>query len=313
MARWRPLPGDLPPRARRLVEELRLHKDRSRLSLTSLAAKTAYSSSSWHRYLNGRALPPWEAVDALGRLTRADRGLLRVLWESASDAWTAGQGAQTEQSAQTVRTAGEPREPEGAQGSDRGPSTPARPRRPSRRTAVGAAVAVCGLLAAFLALLVIRPWGDGVRPRSAPPGAPEGSPAWPWELRSQGTGPTGTHCAARSCQGRDPYRDGCDRDSVTVHALSAHGRTLRLRYSPVCRAVWAEVDPADGTGQLLAAAAGATTQTAARGAAHTAMVAADQHKARACVVVAGQQLGVTEHDSWIGPVGAVSGDGTGRG
>nr|WP_319698704.1 hypothetical protein [Streptomyces sp. ME19-01-6] len=44
----------------------------------------------------------------------------------------------------------------------------------------------------------------------------------------------------------------------------------------MCRAVWAEVGPADGTEQLLAAAADATPQTAARGASRTAMVAADQ-------------------------------------
>ncbi|MGO4421592.1 DUF2690 domain-containing protein, partial [Streptomyces sp. MCAF7] len=154
----------------------------------------------------------------------------------------------------------------------------------------------------LLLLLLVRLGSGDTRPRSAPPGAPEGSPAWPWDLRASRSASADGGCAGRSCQGRDPYREGCDRDSVTVHALSADGRTLRLRYSPVCRTVWAEVDPAGGTEELLAAAAGAATQTAARGATRTAMVAADQHRARACVVVAGRQLGVTEHDSWIGPV-----------
>ncbi|MDW6064763.1 DUF2690 domain-containing protein [Streptomyces sp. FXJ1.4098] len=313
MARWRPLPGELPPQARRLAEELRLHKDRSRLSLNSLAAKTAYSSSSWHRYLNGRALPPWEAVDALGRLTRADRGLLRVLWESASDAWAA---EQSPKESEDSKAAEEPEAEEAAEAAPRGVGSaagrawlPGRVRRLSRRTVVGAVVAGCGLLAVLLLLLLVRPWSGDTRPRSTPPGAPEGSPAWPWDLRASGSASADGRCAGRSCQGRDPYREGCDRDSVTVHALSADGRTLRLRYSPVCRAVWAEVDPAGGTEELLAAAAGAATQTAARGATRTAMVAADQHRARACVVVAGRQLGVTEHDSWIGPVSG----GTGRG
>ncbi|MGO4753796.1 helix-turn-helix domain-containing protein, partial [Streptomyces sp. 2MCAF27] len=248
MARWRPLPGELPPQARRLAEELRLHKDRSRLSLNSLAAKTAYSSSSWHRYLNGRALPPWDAVDALGRLARADRGLLRVLWESASDAWTA---EQRPKETEDPKAAEEPEAEEAAEAAHRGAGSaagrtwlPGRLRRLSRRTVVGAAVAGCGLLAVLLLLLLVRLGSGDTRPRSAPPGAPEGSPAWPWDLRASRSASADGGCAGRSCQGRDPYREGCDRDSVTVHALSADGRTLRLRYSPVCRTVWAEVDPA---------------------------------------------------------------------
>ncbi|MGY0056278.1 DUF2690 domain-containing protein [Streptomyces sp. LZ34] len=102
--------------------------------------------------------------------------------------------------------------------------------------------------------------GGASRGRGAPPGQPGPagygappagrSPAPRWRCGAC------SPCADRSCQGRDPYREACDRDSVTVHAPSTEGRILRLRYSPVCRAVWAEVDPAGSTEQLLAAAGG---------------------------------------------------------
>jgi len=43
------LPAHLPPEVRRFVERLRLLKDRTGLSLGAMAAKTAYSASSWQR------------------------------------------------------------------------------------------------------------------------------------------------------------------------------------------------------------------------------------------------------------------------
>nr|WP_329329330.1 helix-turn-helix transcriptional regulator [Streptomyces mirabilis] len=70
-ARRRRERDDAPVELQRLVGELRQCKDRCELSLTSLAAKTGFSVSSWQRYLGGRSLPPWEAVDALGRLGQA--------------------------------------------------------------------------------------------------------------------------------------------------------------------------------------------------------------------------------------------------
>ncbi|MCX2969768.1 MULTISPECIES: helix-turn-helix domain-containing protein [Streptomyces] len=89
MARWRPLPATLSPETRRLVQRLRLLKDRTGLSYSALAGRTPYSASSWHRYLGGAAFPPRDAVDALGELAGVDaRGLVRlgVLWETADAA-----------------------------------------------------------------------------------------------------------------------------------------------------------------------------------------------------------------------------------
>ncbi|MHC3468281.1 helix-turn-helix domain-containing protein [Streptomyces sp. 7R007] len=90
MGAWQPLPEDLPPEVRRFVEQLRLLKDRTGLSLVALGARTAYSKSSWHRYLNAGQPPPRQAVAALCRiagLDTTDAERLGVRWELAVQAW----------------------------------------------------------------------------------------------------------------------------------------------------------------------------------------------------------------------------------
>lgn len=61
-------PLDETPEGSRLFAELRALRERTGLSLVGLAARTAYSKSSWQRYLNGRKLPPRDAVEQLCRL-----------------------------------------------------------------------------------------------------------------------------------------------------------------------------------------------------------------------------------------------------
>lgn len=51
--------------------------------MQALAARTGYSRSSWDRYLNGRALPPQQAVDALARACDLDPARLLALHEVA--------------------------------------------------------------------------------------------------------------------------------------------------------------------------------------------------------------------------------------
>ncbi|MCX2927333.1 helix-turn-helix domain-containing protein [Streptomyces sp. NEAU-W12] len=87
MARWRPLPEGLGPYARRLVTGLRELKDRTGLSLSALERRTAYSRSSWERYLNGKNLPPPEAIVDLARLAGEDAGQWVALRELAGDDW----------------------------------------------------------------------------------------------------------------------------------------------------------------------------------------------------------------------------------
>ncbi|MGW2934543.1 DUF2690 domain-containing protein [Streptomyces sp. NPDC001156] len=65
------------------VTELRDLKERTGLSLAALAARTPYSKSAWHRYLNGAQRPPRSAVEALALLAGADPAPLLALWETA--------------------------------------------------------------------------------------------------------------------------------------------------------------------------------------------------------------------------------------
>jgi transcriptional regulator with XRE-family HTH domain len=137
MPRWKELPGSLDERVRHLVVQMRRLKDRSGLSLASLQTKTGYSSSSWERYLSGRALPPRKAVEELARVSGVDPARLLVLHELAEEAWT-------QQTAETP-VADTP-EPENAR----------------RRTVVllGVCAAVVGVILA--GVLIAAPWKGGV-------------------------------------------------------------------------------------------------------------------------------------------------------
>ncbi|MET7731000.1 helix-turn-helix transcriptional regulator [Streptomyces sp. NPDC005402] len=87
---WQALPDDLPPEVRHFVEQLRQLKDRTGLSLVALGARTAYSKSSWHRYLNATQPPPRQAVAALCRiagLDTTDAERFGVRWELAVQTW----------------------------------------------------------------------------------------------------------------------------------------------------------------------------------------------------------------------------------
>ncbi|MFF9804705.1 helix-turn-helix domain-containing protein [Streptomyces coeruleorubidus] len=90
MTRWRPLPDALPREARHLVGQLRTLKDRTGLSLAELARRTAYSKSSWQRYLSGAKQPPRGAVQALCRVAGADHARLLALWDLADQTWPHG-------------------------------------------------------------------------------------------------------------------------------------------------------------------------------------------------------------------------------
>lgn len=87
MSAWQPLPDELPPEVQHFVEQLRLLKDRTGLSLVALGARTAYSKSSWQRYLNGTQPPPRQAVVALCRVAGEDPERFGVRWELAVRVW----------------------------------------------------------------------------------------------------------------------------------------------------------------------------------------------------------------------------------
>lgn len=90
MGAWQPLPDGLPSEVRHFVEQLRQLKDGTGLSLAALGARTAYSKSSWQRYLNAVQPPPRQAVAALCAVAglagaEAERHVVR--WELAVEAW----------------------------------------------------------------------------------------------------------------------------------------------------------------------------------------------------------------------------------
>ncbi|MER6564470.1 helix-turn-helix transcriptional regulator [Streptomyces sp. NPDC001027] len=90
MGSWQPLPDGLPSEVRHFVEQLRQLKDGTGLSLAALGARTAYSKSSWQRYLNAVQPPPRQAVAALCRvagLAGADAERHVVRWELAVEVW----------------------------------------------------------------------------------------------------------------------------------------------------------------------------------------------------------------------------------
>ncbi|WP_167449848.1 helix-turn-helix domain-containing protein [Streptomyces hyaluromycini] len=300
MGRWQPLTGDPPAEVVRLVRELRRYVDRCEMNTATVAAKTGYSRSSWLRYLNGRRLPPWEAVAELGRLAQADAEHLRVLWESAAHAWS------REDATGGLGTPPAPRRPVGSAEARNAPVTGLPPAadppylstRARRAGVLTAAAAACSLLAA---VLLAWPWSTRTDAGRPPDGAPSGAPAWPWPLRSA-VDQAAAACRLAGCRGLDPYREGCDRDGVAVHRLRAYGHVLTLQYSPACLASWAEVDTPVGTAGLRIATTGGDQQAATTGGAYTAMVGSGPDAARATVVVDGHQLGVARYDSWIDAV-----------
>ncbi|MFD7477792.1 peptidoglycan-binding protein [Streptomyces sp. NPDC059837] len=135
MPRWMELPDSLDERMRTLVVQLRGLKDHSGLSLSSLQTKTGYSRASWERYLNGKVLPPRQAVGELARVVGVDPARVLALHEVAEEAWR--------------------QEPDASKTAD-----PPKLRRTRRSALIGVLVAVVfgGLSAG---LLVVAPWEHG--------------------------------------------------------------------------------------------------------------------------------------------------------
>ncbi|MEV0278186.1 peptidoglycan-binding protein [Streptomyces sp. NPDC050610] len=150
MSRWKKLPEPLDQRVRQLVVQMRRLKDHSGLSLEALAARTAYSSSSWERYLNGKKLPPRQAVVELARIAETDPTRLLVLHELAEEAW----GKPDAPAASDVVPGEAP---------DSAADSPVADPPPRRRRRAGVLIGAGGALVAVLAVVVAvtEPWSDG--------------------------------------------------------------------------------------------------------------------------------------------------------
>jgi Protein of unknown function (DUF2690)/Helix-turn-helix domain len=252
MTHWQRLPDALDPEVRRLVEQLRLLKDRSGHSLQSLAEATACSKSAWQRYLNGTKFPPRAVVAGLGRLTGADAPRLMLLWEVAEAAWipdplTQSGPADVFASARLVpalrpaapvvtRIAVEPLPATVPElplvVPDRGRGTLRRPLAPVFALAGGAV-----LLAAAGVLAGPALW-SGLVAGGLPAQRPDQDAAAPARPGAEGGGPT---CSGAACQGRDPYTSGCERGAAVAGSVDVDTLIIRLRYSHHCGAVWTDV------------------------------------------------------------------------
>ncbi|MEW1748457.1 helix-turn-helix domain-containing protein [Streptomyces angustmyceticus] len=227
MSHWRPLPGTLDTHAQCLAEELRALKERTGLSLDGLARKTPYSKSAWHRYLNGEKLPPRSAVVALGQVAGADQERLLAVYEAAYRARTAPAPV----SAAVAGPAPAPPAPPT-------PPAPVSTERtgPARRILRSAGVLrTAGALVALTALVATM--GAAASIVQIPARA---------ERADGHASPT---CHGHRCQGRYPWRFGCNRDAraASIHVDATY--TVRLRFSPSCGTVWSEVQPRSGGAQ----------------------------------------------------------------
>jgi len=165
MSRWKKLPDSLDPQVREFVVQLRRLKDHSGLGLATLADRTAYSRSSWDRYLNGKALPPAEAVEALARACDTDPVRLVAQREVAAEAWGTAPESEPLPGPGPERASG----PDGAAAHDR------RKRVPWLAVALSSAATALVMLAVFA---LIAPWenDDGGKKRDDKPYTGEAHP-----------------------------------------------------------------------------------------------------------------------------------------
>ncbi|MGA5565635.1 helix-turn-helix domain-containing protein [Streptomyces platensis] len=216
----------------RLAAGLRELRARTGLSLAALAARTPYSKSSWERYLNGKKLPPREAVEALCRLAGEPAGRLVALWELADAAWSGrgrsgaaqvrddgsaaagGPGRASAADTAVVAAAGPPAG---------GEATPRSARRVAGLVAGAGAggVALVAALAVWTAVGAAGPVsGDAPAVRQV------------------------AGCRARACDGKDPESMRCALPELVrtpVERTAAGGERLQLRYGTVCGAAWGRV------------------------------------------------------------------------
>ncbi|MGW7556670.1 DUF2690 domain-containing protein, partial [Streptomyces rimosus] len=192
-------------------------------------AKTAYSKSSWERYLNGKSLPPREAVEALCRLAGERGGRVTALWELADAAWS-GRGRSAERaSEEDVREGTAPSLDEGGDAAQRPEDVP-RSAPPFGVRRVTLVVGVALALAVTAVLVVVLEWragtgGAGRQANTAVSSAPSAR--------------TGCHGAA--CDGQDPLFMLCGGEGLVTTVLrrtTTGGRHLQVRYSKACGAAW---------------------------------------------------------------------------
>ncbi|MGW9054587.1 DUF2690 domain-containing protein [[Kitasatospora] papulosa] len=205
----------------RLVAALRELRAGAGLSLAALAERTLYSKSSWERYLNGKSLPPRQAVRELCRLANEPDGRLLALWEIAESHWS-GRATAPAPAPPTDELAGT-----SPQESPSPVATRWRRLGGSRLLVVlaSAYTVIVGGVAALLFLLLPDSEAQEAQPIPAPV---------PFSFAPQ--------CHGAACEGRDPMRLICGIDPETLTSYrTATGAHIELRHSGKCGASWARV------------------------------------------------------------------------
>ncbi|MFC9055960.1 helix-turn-helix domain-containing protein [Streptomyces anthocyanicus] len=205
------------PECAALAEGLRAVRARTGLSLVALAERTAYSKSSWERYLNGKKPVPRQAVEALCATAGEPSGRLLALWELADAEWSGR--------ARLSRPA--PQRPSVAVPTDAEDGAVPRRARRGRWPAVVAGAAAA--LAAVTALLAVT---------DSDTGEPTGLTASP----ALDPAPA---CHGTMCDGMDPGRSFCGlpgrADSLGPVHRTRTGTGVEIRYSSVCAAAWGRI------------------------------------------------------------------------
>ncbi|MGI5196359.1 DUF2690 domain-containing protein [Streptomyces sp. CA-288835] len=203
----------------RLAAALRELRAGAGLSLAALAERTTYSKSSWERYLNGKSLPPRQAVQELCRLANEPDGRLLALWEIAESHW----------SGRAATPAPEPAADESPRPHPQESTPPAgtgwRRLHRGRLLVVlaSAYTVIVGGAAALLFLLL----ADSEAQEDGPPPA-----SVPFSLAPE--------CHGAACEGRDPMRLICGIGPETLAShRTATGAYVELRHSKKCGASWA--------------------------------------------------------------------------
>ncbi|MCI3932566.1 helix-turn-helix domain-containing protein [Streptomyces sp. AN091965] len=225
-------PSAPPPACLPLAEALRELRERTGLSLEALGRRTAYSKSSWERYLNGKKPVPRKAVLALCALADEPPGRLLALWDLADAAWSgrsargdgAGEGDRpAEGGTAEGGTAEDPGTLLGPAGPASGVATGGRRRWTALALGITAVAVVAGGMTAGLAATGDRDRRSHVATEPAP-------------------GPYEPRCVGAACEGEQPQRMGCGGPGQVVSLATrsfAPGRRVELRVGKACNAVWA--------------------------------------------------------------------------
>ncbi|WP_328424955.1 helix-turn-helix domain-containing protein [Streptomyces sp. NBC_00443] len=229
------------PERARLACALRELKIRTGLSLVGLAAKTAFSKSSWDRYLNGRTLPPRDAVQELCRLAGEPEGRCLALWEIA-ESQSSGRAREGPRSPSSPSPQ-PPSAPAPPPPPPPPPLAPPPPPSPQQGTCAGSpadgravhrgarALAVLASMCAVIlggvaavVLLLPHPAGEPGSALAPPPSA------------------AGPRCQGAACEGRSPMHMKCAAAPVTLDRhRTTTGAWLELRYSEECGTSWARM------------------------------------------------------------------------